>query len=678
MKVKIKKKFLIAVFAIAILLFIGLYFIISYHEPNILDSNNKKWVQENSGKLIDIAIVNDIPLYANDGKGIVFNFLNYITEQSTLNFNKIPYLKNSSPSNVDYKVEIIDGTSKLTNKQLLIYTDTYIALGKKEQKFVDIYDFDGMTIGVLTSDSSNISYYLKSVSNIKYKNYDTGENLFNALDNNEVNLIIVPNIMYLDSTINNDYYINYFFPEITKNVVLTLSNNNEELNDIFIKSYNRWFKEYYVLDYNKLFLDYYIEKKQVNDKTKADLLSKTYVYGYVENAPYEFKIANSLEGIAVEYINRVIRLTDIDITYKKYNSISELNNAISKGEVDIYFDYINNQDTKYLKTKSVFLEKYVILGKENHGDVTNTLESLKGKNVNMLENNYLYNYIKNNSMANITKCNNIDCLTDNDNLIIVDKEIYSYYRNNVFKKYEVLATDDMTSDYTFMVKSTNESFFDLFDYIINTNSYYNYRNMAYSNINLSIFEKVSFEELYLLILSIILIPIIIGVLVVLVFKNKRKIKHVRREDRKKYTDMLTSLKNRNYLNLNIEKWNSDKVYPQAIIIIDLNNMKYINDNYGRERGDMIIVRAASILVNSQLENSEIIRSDGNEFLIYMIGYTENQVEIYTKKLSKALKELPYGFGAAVGYSMIMDNIKTIDDAINEATIEMQSDKESYK
>lgn len=678
MKVKFKKKFLIAIFTIAILLFIGLYFIIAYHEPNILDSDNKKWIQENSGKLIDISIVNDIPLYANDGKGVIFDFLNYITEQSTLEFNKIPYLKNSNPSNSEYKIEIIDGSSKLTNKQKLIYEDSYIVLGKKDQILNDVYDLNGMTIGVLTSDSSNISYYLKSVNNIKYKNYDTSDLLFTSLNNNEVNMIIIPNIMYLDNTINNEYYTNYFFPEITKKVVLTLSDRNEELNDIFIKSYNRWFNEYYVEDYNKLFLDYYINKKQVNDKTKADLLSKTYVYGYVENAPYEFKMANSIEGIAIEYINRVIRLTDIDITYKKYNSISELNNAISKGEIDIYFDYINNQDSKYLKTKSVFIEKYVVLGKENLGDVTNTLESLKGKNVNMLANNYLYSYIKNNSMANINKCNNIHCLTDNDNLIITDREIYTYYRNNEFKKYEVLAIDNMTSDYTFMVKSNNESFFNLFDYIINTNSYYNYRNMAYNNINLSIFEKVSFEELYLLILGIILLPVFIGVMILILIKNKRKIKHVKREDRKKYVDMLTSLKNRNYLNLNIEKWNNDKVYPQTVIVIDLNNMKYINDNYGREKGDMIIVRAASILVNSQLENSEIIRSDGNEFLIYMIGYTENQVDIYTQKLSKALKELPYGYGAAIGYSMIIDNIKTIDDAINEATIEMQSDKESYK
>ena len=118
--------------------------------------------------------------------------------------------------------------------------------------------------------------------------------------------------------------------------------------------------------------------------------------------------------------------------------------------------------------------------------------------------------------------------------------------------------------------------------------------------------------------------------------------------------------------------------PQAIIVIDLNNTKYINDNYGREKGDMLIVKASSILINTQLENTEIIRSDGNEFLIYMIGYNENQVDIYAKKLSKSLQELPYGFGAAIGYSMIVDNIKTIDDAINEATIAMQSDKESYK
>ena len=62
-------------------------------------------------------------------------------------------------------------------------------------------------------------------------------------------------------------------------------------------------------------------------------------------------------------------------------------------------------------------------------------------------------------------------------------------------------------------------------------------------------------------------------------------------------------------------------------------------------------------------------------MIYLVGYKDRQIELYIKKLGKELKELKHGFGAAIGYSMITDDIKTIDDAINEATIEMRKVKE---
>ena len=113
-------------------------------------------------------------------------------------------------------------------------------------------------------------------------------------------------------------------------------------------------------------------------------------------------------------------------------------------------------------------------------------------------------------------------------------------------------------------------------------------------------------------------------------------------------------------------------------MVDLNSVKYIYDNYGHEEGDQLIIKAAGILVNTQLENSEIIRTDGNEFLIYLVGYSERQVETYAKKLGKEMKALPHEFGAAVGYSMIQDKIKTLDDAINEATLEMIANKEDLK
>jgi len=43
-------------------------------------------------------------------------------------------------------------------------------------------------------------------------------------------------------------------------------------------------------------------------------------------------------------------------------------------------------------------------------------------------------------------------------------------------------------------------------------------------------------------------------------------------------------------------------------------------------------------------------------------------------LSKELKELPYEYGASVGYSLITTESTTIDDAINEALIMMRKNK----
>ena len=142
----------------------------------------------------------------------------------------------------------------------------------------------------------------------------------------------------------------------------------------------------------------------------------------------------------------------------------------------------------------------------------------------------------------------------------------------------------------------------------------------------------------------------------------------------KYYDYLTNLKNRNYLTENIEKWNQNTIYPQTIVIVDLNNVKYINDTFGHAEGDNLIQQAANILIKTQLEDSEIIRTDGNEFLIYLVGHDEKQLSNYIHKLYRTFRELPHGYGAALGYSVIEDDLKLMDDAINEATLDMRTNK----
>lgn len=678
-----KKKLLIIVpILIAALTFVFVYrYYNKEDKTTTLTVSEKRWVQDNADQTYDFEVVNDYPLYGLNGEGVIFNFLDDFEENVGLEFNKIPYLKESKPSTDSFKIRILDNDKKLSDKDLPLFNDNYVAIGKTYQRFNSIKDFKNITFGVFKDDSKEISYYLKSGNNLSYKNYDSIESLYSALDKGEVDMIIVPNIMYLNYTIEKDKYsINYFFTEMQKQIVLTLSKDNDKLNKIVTKYYNKWKQTKYVKEYNDAYLNYYLEANTLDAKTKAELISKNYTYGYVENPPYEQQVNGKVAGIAGEYVDRVARLSGINFKYKEYKTVKDLKKAIDKGEIDLYFDYYNYNNEKYKSTLSTFIERYVVLGKEEDNHIVTSFESMKNEEIAMLENDSLYNYFSNNSKSKIKTYKTIEELVKNseDRLIVIDQEIYTHYQNKEFKKLKLLYTDTMMNDYKFMVKDNNEAFYDLFNYIINTNSYYNYRNSGITNLHASILEDSTFEQVYTIVLTIIFIPLIALLVAYIIIKKKNQIKKVKASDRHKYTDMLTSLKNRNYLNAKMPEWEESKVFPQTIVMVDLNNVKYINDNYGHEEGDDLIIKAAGILVNTQLENSEVIRTDGNEFLIYLVGYSERQVSTYVKKLNKEMKNLPHEFGAAIGYSMITDEIKTLDDAINEATLEMITAKEEMK
>ena len=676
-----KKKLIIIIpILIALLVFIGVYAYFNHEDAKTsLTVREKKWITNNYDKKYDFEIVNNLPVYSMDGTGVIFDFINNFEIDTNLEFNKISYLKESTPQTSGLRIRILSNDTNLSENDLLIAEDGYVAISKKNIRYDKISDISNQTIGALTNDIGEISYFLKTATNLTYKPYDSIENMLTDLESGTITTIIIPQIMYLDETLSKDsYYINYYFTEMAKKYVLTLSNDNKELNNIVKKYYTKWKKTYYVSTYNEEYLKYYISQKNINDKTKAAMLSKTYTYGYIENAPYESKVDGTPSGISAEYIARLKRLTGIDFNYKKYKNVAALKQAVANQEVDIYFNQFDLSASGYTNTVSPFVEEYVILRNNKNKENVTTFEELKSKTVNMLADTALLNYFQSNSKANINIVNKLDDLSKNNNLIILDKETYLYYRNTKFSKYEVIYNNTMTNNYTFGVLNSNNELFKLFNYLITTNSYYNYRISGLNSLNLSLVDRTSFEEFYLIVLGIVLLPLLVLLALYLILKNKKKQTKVRKEDRRKYTDILTSLKNRNYLNLNMPIWEASKIYPQTIVMIDLNNIKYVNDNYGHEAGDNLIVATASTLVNTQLENSEIIRTDGNEFLVYLVGYTEKQIDTYCKKLTKELKELPYGFGAAIGYSMIMDDIKTIDDAINEATLEMKTKKEESK
>ena len=432
-----KKKLLIIIpIIIAVVAFVFVYqYYNKEDETTTLTVTEKRWVQDHADQTYDFEVVNDYPLYGVNGEGVIFSFLDDFEKNIGLEFNRIPYLKESTTQTKSFRIRILDNDKGLGKNDLPLFNDSYVAIGKTYQRINSIKDFKNTTFGVFEEDSSDISYYLKSGSNLSFKTYEKIEDLYTALDNNEVDMIIVPNIMYLNYTIEkNKYSINYFFTEMQKQIVLTLSSDNEKLNEIVTKYYNKSKQTKYVEEYNDAYLDYYLSANELDAKTKAELISKNYTYGYVENPPYEQMVNGKVAGIAGEYVDRVARLSGINFKYKEYDTVEELEKAIDKGEVDLYFDYYNYNNEKYKSTLSTFIEKYVVLGNEEDNHIVTSFESMKGKHLAMLSNDSLYNYFSNNARAKIKTYDNLEDLVKNsgDRLIVVDREIYTHNQNDRF------------------------------------------------------------------------------------------------------------------------------------------------------------------------------------------------------------------------------------------------------
>ena len=636
----------------------------------------KNWLSSHSNKMIDISVYNDVPIYGQDGEGLIFSYLDEFTNKYDVTFNKLSYLTSTSSNLYDVAFRIVDYSTPLTDNDILLFNDYYVILGKESDTVDSIEDLKGTTLGILDGDLANIRYFLNDGEDIKITTCKDITELFGLLNGKDLTYIALPNNMYLDKILENNLDVVYHINELYKKYVLTINNDNTFRN--IMKKYTLLFdKNIKQEKYKTYFLNTFFKYKKITEAEKMNYNANSYVFGYITNMPYTSTVNKEFVGTLSNYLNGFEDLANVDFKMVEYKNIAALKQALSHGEIDFAFGNFNlsgiNVDT--FLTNSPFSEDYYILSLEPIA--VNSIRSLKGYDIYTVSNTFIYDYLSSNGI-NVLAFDNTDYLLraiKKDSIVMIDKDTYEYYKDNKFKNYKIIYQNILADDYHFVVRDVNKNktFYELFNYYVSS---IDYKTIKYDYNTDYIVSSNNDSNSMLKYLAIILVVTLIFIVIVYIISRKHgKKKNLKKDDKLKYIDVMTSLKNRNYLNYNIELWDKNQVYPQAIIIIDLNNIKYINDNYGHAEGDEVIKRAASILINNQQENTDIVRTDGNEFLIYMVGYDEKRIIEYTRKLSKELKELPHEFGATLGYSMILDDIKSIDDAINEATLSMRQAKE---
>ena len=94
-----------------------------------------------------------------------------------------------------------------------------------------------------------------------------------------------------------------------------------------------------------------------------------------------------------------------------------------------------------------------------------------------------------------------------------------------------------------------------------------------------------------------------------------------------YIDSLTSVYNRRYYDKHFQ--DADNI--QAMVVIDVDNFKHINDNYGHDIGDIVLQSIAQTVLSCVRKTDAVIRYGGDEFVIIFFSIP---ADIFEKKLER--------------------------------------------
>lgn len=152
-------------------------------------------------------------------------------------------------------------------------------------------------------------------------------------------------------------------------------------------------------------------------------------------------------------------------------------------------------------------------------------------------------------------------------------------------------------------------------------------------------------------------------------------------------DELTGLPNRYLLREELIKMTAyarRHKHSVALLFIDLDGFKSVNDNYGHSKGDEVLKTVASRMISLVRQEDIISRIGGDEFAVAIgslddLVYVEKVTKRIIDEINRAYEGLPSSsVGASIGISIFPDQTTNIDSLLNYADKAMYSVKKSSK
>jgi len=158
-----------------------------------------------------------------------------------------------------------------------------------------------------------------------------------------------------------------------------------------------------------------------------------------------------------------------------------------------------------------------------------------------------------------------------------------------------------------------------------------------------------------------------------------------------FHDPLTQLPNRRLLQDRLQQAITSSVRSHrygAVMFIDLDHFKTLNDTLGHNFGDMLLMEVACRLQDSVREGDTVTRLGGDEFVVMLEGLSEDvkmatiEANIVGEKIGSMINQPyflldnEYRISSSIGVSLFCGNMYSVDDLLKQADLAMYKAKSS--
>lgn len=165
---------------------------------------------------------------------------------------------------------------------------------------------------------------------------------------------------------------------------------------------------------------------------------------------------------------------------------------------------------------------------------------------------------------------------------------------------------------------------------------------------------------------------------VIAFRDITEQRDIQREiEDLSFKDHLTGLYNRRYLEGSLNRLDTKRRLPLTIMMLDINGLKEVNDNFGHQAGDDLIKAAAETIVESCRVDDLVARVGGDEFMILLPNTKSEDAEKIKERIIGLAKEkyiCSNQLSIAIGYCVKKDDSQDINLIQKCADRKMYEDK----